>query len=96
MKELGRLARIPDVTPHRLRHTLATLLINEGMPIISLQKFLGHQDINDTLIYAKVHNETVRRQFVAAMKQFEVIAVTASESAILEDVDMNSVPLPDI
>ena len=96
VKKYGRLAGIPDVTPHRLRHTLATLLINEGMPIVSLQKFLGHVDINDTLIYAKVHNETVRRQFAAAMEQIEVMAVTAWEPAILEEADTNSVPLPDI
>ena len=96
LKRLGQLAGTPDVTPHRLRHTLATLLINEGMPIVSLQKFLGHQDINDTLIYAKVHNETVRRQFATAMKQIEVLAVAAPESAILEDVYEKSVPLPDI
>jgi site-specific recombinase XerD len=94
LKEFGRLAGILDVTPHRLRHTLATLLINEGMPIVSLQKFLGHQDINDTLIYAKVHNATVRRQFAAAMKQIEVIAATASKPAILEEVDAKSVTLP--
>jgi integrase/recombinase XerD len=94
MKAFGQLAGVPDVTPHRLRHTLATLLINEGMPIVSLQKFLGHRDINDTLIYAKVHNATVRRQFAAAMKQIEVIATTASKPAILEEVDAKSVPLP--
>jgi site-specific recombinase XerD len=96
VKAYGRLAGIPEVTPHRLRHTLATLLINEGMPIVSLQKFLGHQDINDTLVYAKVHNETVRRQFAAAMKQIEVIAKPVQKSAILEGVDTKSVPLADI
>jgi hypothetical protein len=66
------------------------------MPIVSLQKFLGHQDINDTLVYAKVHNETVRRQFAAAMKQIEVIAKPVQKSAILEGVDTKSVPLADI
>ena len=96
LKGFGQLSGIPDMTPHRLRHTLATLLINEGMPIVSLQKFLGHRDINDTLIYAKVHNETVRRQFATAMKQIEVLAVAAPEPAILEDVYEKSVPLPDI
>lgn len=96
LKRLGQLAGIPDMTPHRLRHTLATLLINEGMPIVSLQKFLGHEDINTTLVYAKVHNKTVRQQFATAMKQIEVLAAAALESAILEDFDENSVPLPDI
>ena len=94
MKAFGQLAGVPDVTPHRLRHTLATLLINEGMPIVSLQKFLGHRDINDTLIYAKVHNATVRRQFAAAMKQIEIITKPAQKPVILEEIDTKSVPLP--
>ena len=71
----GQLAQIEPMTPHRLRHTLATFLINQGMPITSLQKFLGHQDINKTLIYARVHDETVRNQFSAAMAQIEAVAV---------------------
>ncbi len=71
----GKLAQIDRLTPHRLRHTLATFLINQGMPITSLQKFLGHQDINDTLIYARVYDETVRKQFAAAMAGVEAIAV---------------------
>ena len=64
------------MTPHRLRHTLATFLINQGMPITSLQKFLGHQDINKTLIYARVYDETVQAQFASAMAQIERIVVT--------------------
>ena len=76
LRRFGQKARIEPMTPHRLRHTLATFLINQGMPITSLQKFLGHQDINKTLIYARVHDETVRVQFASAMAQIEGIVVT--------------------
>ncbi len=69
-------AQLEAVTPHRLRHTLATLLINQGMPIVSLQKLLGHQDINKTLIYARVHDETVHQQFATAMANIERIAIS--------------------
>jgi len=55
------------VTPHRLRHTLATRLTNRGMPIGSLRKLLGHKHINTTQIYAHVYDETVYEQFQAAM-----------------------------
>ena len=75
LRAFGKKAGIEALTPHRLRHTLATFLINQGMPIASLQKFLGHQDINKTLIYARVYDETVRIQFAAAATQFESIAV---------------------
>jgi len=75
LKTYGELAHINGLSPHRLRHTLATLLVNQGMPITSLQKLLGHQDINKTLIYARVHDETVRQQFVAAMNNIEALPV---------------------
>jgi site-specific recombinase XerD len=75
LHRFGRQAAIEPLTCHRLRHTLATLLINQGMPITSLQKLLGHRDINMTLIYAKVFDETLRQQFVTAMAQIESIAV---------------------
>ena len=76
LRQLGQQAHIEALNPHRLRHTLATLLINGGMPITSLQKFLGHQKLNQTLLYARVHDETVRQQFAAAMAQIETILVS--------------------
>jgi hypothetical protein len=79
------------MTPHRLRHTLATFLINQGMPITSLQKFLGHQDINKTLIYARVYDETVREQFASAMADIEGIAVADWPINIFSDRDPISV-----
>lgn len=75
LRRYGQKAGIPAVSPHRLRHTLATLLINQGMPIVSLQKLLGHKDINKTLIYARVHDETLQGQFAAAMDQIESLPV---------------------
>ncbi|MCK6623801.1 MAG: tyrosine-type recombinase/integrase [Anaerolineae bacterium] len=84
LERFGAKAHIDPMTPHRLRHTLATFLINQGMPITSLQKFLGHQDINKTLIYARVYDQTVRTQFAAAMAQVEQIAVPAWPAQITE------------
>jgi len=75
LNQLGQKANIKGLSPHRLRHTLATLLVNQGMPIISLQKFLGHQDINKTLIYARVYDQTVGQQFATAMARIEGIPV---------------------
>jgi integrase len=72
------------MTPHRLRHTLATLLINQGMPIASLQKLLGHQDINKTMIYARVHDQTVKEQFSNAMNQIESMPVMGWPQKMIE------------
>jgi len=76
LQQWGIKSNIVPLTPHRLRHTLATFLINQGMPITSLQKFLGHQQISNTMIYAHVHNETVRNHFSTAMAGIETIPVS--------------------
>ena len=40
------------VTPHRLRASVATLLLDAGMPLDQVQKFLRHKRITTTQIYA--------------------------------------------
>ncbi len=75
LRTFGYKANIKPLYPHRLRHTLATFLINEGMPLTSLQKFLGHKNINTTLVYAKVHDETVHKQYTLVMTKVEGIAI---------------------
>ena len=47
---LGQAAGVPDVSPQRLRHTLATRLLNAGMDITRIQKLLGHKHRDTTLI----------------------------------------------
>jgi site-specific recombinase XerD len=59
------------VWPHRLRHTLATRLVNTGMPIVSIQRLLGHDKLETTMIYARVHDITVERDFRLAMARLE-------------------------
>ncbi len=44
-----------DISPHTLRHTKATHLLNSGMDIRLLQKFLGHSSIKATQIYTHVN-----------------------------------------
>jgi len=41
------------VYPHLLRHSVAQLLLDRGMPLEQLQKFLGHRDLKTTQIYAE-------------------------------------------
>ena len=84
LKRWGLIANLQPMTPHRLRHTLATMLVNQGMPIVSLQKFLGHQDINKTMIYARVHDNTVKEQFSTAMNQIERIPVANWPQPMIE------------
>jgi site-specific recombinase XerD len=59
------------VSPHCLRHTCATQLLNAGCRITSIQKLLGHRQIDTTLIYARVHDRTVAEDYYAAMTNIE-------------------------
>lgn len=48
---LARLAELPKLTPHCLRHTAATLAIAAGQPIERVQEMLGHESITTTMRY---------------------------------------------
>jgi integrase/recombinase XerD len=74
----GQQAQV-KVSPHRLRHTLATRLLNEGMSITSLQRLLGHDKLETTLVYARVHDETVRRDYERAQARLTPASSLADE-----------------
>ena len=52
-----------DLTSHMGRHTFAVLCLNNGVPIETLAKMMGHTDIKTTQIYAKVLDEQVEQAF---------------------------------
>lgn len=54
------------ITPHMLRHTAATLLIETGVDIRFVQRLLGHSSIATTEIYTHVSDEALRKTLARA------------------------------
>lgn len=70
----GTLAAL-SFSPHRLRHTFATRLLNRGLPLASIQRLLGHKTLSMTLRYAHLHDSTLLQHFEAATAYLEGIPI---------------------
>lgn len=82
VKRIGRLAGIKTaVTPHRLRHTLATQAINRGMSLEAIAALLGHKSLRMTLVYARIADRKVADEYFAVTEQVEAL-YTAGQPAL--------------
>ena len=64
---IGRGGQALRVTPHQLRHTYGTSLVNAGMSLQALMALMGHVSAEMTLRYASLASPTVRAAYEAAM-----------------------------
>lgn len=62
LRKIAKKAKIDKrVTFHMARHSFATMLLSENVPIESVSKMMGHKNITTTQIYAKITNQKISR-----------------------------------
>ena len=73
VQKVAREAGLDNVTPHQLRHTLATQAINRGMSLEAIAALLGHKSMRMTMVYAKISDRTVADEYFKVSAQVEAL-----------------------
>jgi len=82
---------VPTVSAHRFRHTLGTQLAEGGARIQTIMAILGHKSAEMALLYSRISDPAIRRQYEAALAGGGRIAGPAADALLHEKLDENAV-----
>jgi integrase len=78
-------AGVADAHAHRWRHTFATQAINRGMDLATIATLLGHTTLEMTMLYARIANPTLRREFERVSGQVQAFYAVATADGPMPD-----------
>ena len=77
-QRIGATAGVADTHAHRWRHTFATQAINRGMDLASIATLLGHVSLDMTMVYARIANPQLRKEFDRVSQQVQAFYTTVA------------------
>lgn len=78
-----------NYTPHSMRHTTATHMLEAGVPLIVVKNFLGHVSLQTTQIYTEVSQDTMNRQ----LKNWNEKWFLKDETDSMTNKDKDNIPI---
>lgn len=63
LKDIGKVAKVDNVHPHRFRRTFATNLSRRGMDVQTISKLMGHSNIDTTMIYVYEDKSRIAQEY---------------------------------